>query len=326
MRRAPSILPWIFAVACLLVAASTFAADVETIALFDPAVPETPESIQIDRHGHIYISLARTGEVRKIAPDGTQSTLAFLPLHREVEPCQNRVGSAGIAGITLDHQRNVYVGVRSCSATDLGIWKVAPDGQQLRLANLPESASPNGIAYRDGWLYVADSALALVWRIHSDGQSPAEVWTTDPLLQHPPEPPQGIPGPNGLQLFRNEVSVSVSTRAHVVAFRIKANGSAGPGRVHVALGFDDFAFDRKGNLYGMTNFFQTVVRVTPDGASEILLTDGELDGPSSGAFGVGKDRKNLYMANAAFLTFPGPTPRRPSVMRLHIGISGAPRP
>jgi sugar lactone lactonase YvrE len=319
-------------VACTLVAASAYAAEVETIALFDPEVPETPESIQIDRHGYIYVSLARTGEVRKIAPDGTQSTLAFLPLHQDVQPCQNSAGSAGIAGIALDHQRNVYVGVRSCSAADLGIWKVTPDGQQSLLANLPGdlfppgSARPNGIAYHDGWLYVADSALALVWRVHSDGQSPAEVWTADPLLQHPPEPPPGIPGPNGLQVFHNKVYVSVSTRAHVVAFRIKANGSAGPGRVHVALAFDDFAFDVKGNLYGMTNFAQTVVRVMPDGTSEILLTGGELDGPSSGAFDVGKDRKNLYIANAAFPNFPGPTTRRPSVMRLHIGIRGEPRP
>jgi sugar lactone lactonase YvrE len=312
------------AVACTLVAASASATEVETIALFDFAASERPESTQVDRHGHVYVSLAPLGEIRKIAPDGTQSTLALLPLHLDLQPCPVGVGRA--AGIALDHQRNVYVNVVSCSAADLGIWKVTPDGQLSLLANLPGSARPNGIAYHDGWLYVADSALALVWRVHSDGQSPAEIWTADPLLEHPPEPPPGIPGPNGLQVFHNEVYVSVSTRAHVVAFRIKANGSAGPGRVHAALAFDDFAFDVKGNLYGMTNFAQTVVRVMPDGTSEILLTGGELDGPSSGAFGVKKDRKNLYIANAAFPFFPGPAPRRPSVMRLHSGIRGEPRP
>jgi sugar lactone lactonase YvrE len=323
------------AVACILIAASVSAAEVETITLFDPAVPETPESIQIDRHGHVYISLALTGEVRKIAPDGTQSTLAFLPLHREVQPCQNVLGGASIAGIALDHQSNVYVGVNSCNAADLGIWKVTPDGQQSLLANLPGDlfspgvAQPNGIAYHGGWLYVADSALALVWRIHSDGQSPAEVWTAGPLLQHPSPPLQGIPGPNGLQVFHNEVYVSVSDRAHIVAFRIKANGSAGPGRVHALLAVDDFAFDVKGNLYAMTNFSQTVERVTPDGRIETLLklADG-LDGPSSGVFGVGRDSKNLYIANAAFpfAPPPTPTPRRPSIIRLHVGIPGKPRP
>jgi sugar lactone lactonase YvrE len=115
---------------------------------------------------------------------------------------------------------------------------------------------------------------------------------------------------------------------HVVAFRIKAHGAAGPGRVHVALGFDDFAFDVKGNLYGTTNFlFNTVVRVTPDGTSEILASfaDG-LDGPSAAAFGVENDKKHLYITNAAFPFFPGQTPRRPSVMRLDVRIPGKPRP
>ena len=104
-------------------------------------------------------------------------------------------------------------------------------------------------------------------------------------------------------------------------------GQAGPGRVHAMIGLDDFAFDVQGNLYAMTNFFNTVVRVTPDGATETLLTleDG-LDGPSSGAFGGENDRKNLYIANVAIPAFPGQDPRRPSVMRLHIGIRGEPRP
>jgi sugar lactone lactonase YvrE len=323
------------AVGCTLVAVSASTAQVDTVTLFDPDAFETPESIQIDRHGNVYVSLALTGEIRQIAPDGTQSTLAFLPLHPEIQPCQNSVGAPSLQGIALDHQGNVYASVNSCDAADLGIWKVTPDGQQSLLAHLPGDLPPsgiswpNGIAYRHGWLYVADSFLGLVWRVHADGKSPAEVWSNDELLHHPAGPPSGLPGPNGLQIFHNEVYVSVSSRAHIVALRIKANGSAGPGRVHALLGVDDFAFDVKGNLYAMTNFSQTVERVTPDGRIETLLqlADG-LDGPSSGAFGVGSDSKNLYIANAAFSFAPPPTPtpRRPSVMRLHVGIPGKPRP
>lgn len=301
------------AVAFTLVAASASAAEVETIVLFNPATPETPESIQVDRHGNLYVSLARTGEVRKISPDGTQSTLAIL--------CSTT------AGIALDHQDNVYVVVRPCGASDHGIWQVTPEGQQWLVASLPESARPNGIAYHDGWLYVADSRLALVWRVHTDGQSPAEVWSADPLLQNPPNPPPGIPGPNGLQVFHDEVYVSVSTRGHIVALPINADGSAGPGRVHVVLGSDDFAFDVKGTLYAMGNRSHQVVSVTQDGVIETLLTfaDG-LDNPTSAAFGVKNDNKNLYIANGALPQFQGQNPRRPSVMRLHIGIPGKPRP
>lgn len=317
------------AIACILGVASASAAVVETFVLFDPDASERPESIQVDRHGHVYVSLAPLGEIRKIAPDSTQSTLAFLPLRRDIVPCQNSAGSAGIAGIALDHQRNVYVGVRSCNALDFGIWKVTPDGEQQLVANLPSNSGPNGIAYHGGWLYVADSRLARVWRVHADGQSLAEIWTDDPLLQHPSTPPPGFPGPNGLQVFHDEVYVSVSSRAHIVAFPINADGSAGPGRVHIdEIGLDDFVFDVKGNLYAMTNFFNTVVRITPDDVRKTLLDfDDLLDGPSAGAFGTGDDNKTLYITNIAIPNFPGQQPRRrPSIMRLHVGIPGKPRP
>jgi hypothetical protein len=59
----------------------------------------------------------------------------------------------------------------------------------------------------------------------------------------------------------------------------------------------------------------------------VLLTAADgLDGPTSATFGVGKDSKTLYITNAAFPFFPGPTPRRPSHMRLEIGVTGQPRP
>jgi hypothetical protein len=81
-----------------------------------------------------------------------------------------------------------------------------------------------------------------------------------------------------------------------------------------------------GNLYGTTDPFNTVVRISPDGILEVVLeaADG-LDGPTAAAFGVGNDNKNLYITNAAFPFFPGPDPRRPSLMRLHVGTPGQPR-
>jgi sugar lactone lactonase YvrE len=305
------------AVAFTLFAASPSAAEVETIVLFNPAIPETPESIQVDRHGNIYVSLARTAEIRKISPKGKQSTLGIL--------CP--ASTTRTAGITLDERSNVYVVVSPCGISDRAIWKITPKGQQRLIVNLPTTARPNGIAYQDEWLYVADSRLTQVWRVHSDGQSPAEVWSADPLLQDPPNPPAGIPGSNGLQIFDDEVYVSVSTRGHIVALPINEDGSAGPGRVHVMLGADDFAFDKKGNLYATTNLDQRVVSVTQDGVIETLLTfDDGLDNPTSAAFGVKNHKKDLYIANGALPQFQGQNPRRPSVMRLHVGIKGEPRP
>jgi len=58
----------------------------DTVVLFDPFAYETPESIQIDTSGSMYVSLAMTGEVRRIDEDGTQETLAFLPIRPDVVP------------------------------------------------------------------------------------------------------------------------------------------------------------------------------------------------------------------------------------------------
>jgi len=307
-------------------AASAQTAGVETVALFNPNAFETPEAIQFDRRGNAYISMALTGEVRKIAPDGTQTTLAFLPIRPDVQPCGNSFGLPIMGALALDHQGNVYVSVNSCNVPDIGVWKITPEGQTSLLAPLPATAAPNGIAFHEGFLYVADTVLGLVWRVHSDGQSPPEVWTNDPLLAPLPIPP--TPGPNGVQVFRGEVYVSVSSRAHVVAFPINDDGSAGAGRVHASgIGLDDFAFDVKGNLYGTTDPFNTVVRIAPDGTIEVLLTAADgLDGPTAAAFGVRGDNKYLYVTNAAFPFFPGPNPRRPSLLRFDVGVPGKPRP
>src|ERR671917_267641 len=116
---------------------------------------------------------------------------------------------------------NADASVNSCEPSQLGVWKVTPQG-----------AAPNGIAYHDGWLYVADTLLGRVWRIHSDGSGAPEVWTADPLLT--PLFIPLVPGPNGLQIFRGEVYVAVSDRAHVAAFRVREDGSAGAGRVHAS--------------------------------------------------------------------------------------------
>jgi len=309
-----------------LFAANARAADLSTVTLFNPAAFETPESIQIDRHGNVYLSMALTGEVRRIAPDGTQVSLAFLPIHPEVQPCGNSFGLPIMGGVALDHQGNAYVSVNSCNVPDIGVWKVTPQGEAGLLAPLPATAAPNGIAYHGGWLYVADTVLGLVWRIHSDGTGTPEVWTNDSLLT--PLPIPLTPGPNGLQVFREEVYVSVSSREHVVAFPIRADGSAGPGRVHASgIGLDDFAFDVQGNLYGTTDPFKTLVRIAPDGSKTVLLTEADgLDGPTAAAFGVGKDSKALYVTNAAFPFFPHPDGRRPSLMRYELGVPGHPRP
>src|SRR5437762_10341270 len=59
-----------------LLCIAVYAASVTPVVNFVP--PDRPESIAIDKTGNTYVSMFQTGEVRKIAVDGTQSTLAVL--------------------------------------------------------------------------------------------------------------------------------------------------------------------------------------------------------------------------------------------------------
>ena len=61
--------------------------EVEVIATFDPTTLDTPQSIVIDRRGNRYISFLFNGEIRKITPEGEESTLAVLPIGTPGVPC-----------------------------------------------------------------------------------------------------------------------------------------------------------------------------------------------------------------------------------------------
>jgi sugar lactone lactonase YvrE len=292
---------------------------VQTVALFDASKLETPESIAIDHHDNIFLSLALTGEIRKIAPDGTQTTHALLPVGPPLTSCGPFIGIMG--AIALDPHGNIYAAVASCIPGDRGIWKVAPDGSSQLLAGLPPLALPDGVVYRKGQVYVTDAEQGLIWRAPADGSGPAAIWADDPLLK--PSVGHVFPGPNGLQVFDDEIYVSNSDQADILAIKIKHDGSAGAIRVHsTGTPCDDFAFDEHGNLYCGTDPFGTLLKIAPDGTSHVVLTTADgLDGPTSVAFGRGgNDEHDLYLANGAFPFFS--VTHRPSLLRVHLGVVG----
>jgi len=117
-------------VVAILLTGAPYAADqVETVALFDALALETPESIAIDHDNNKYISLALTGEIRKIASDGPQSAYAVLPLGA---PLLTFCGPffAGLTGITFDEHDNLYANLASCdtgSGWRIARWATIPD-------------------------------------------------------------------------------------------------------------------------------------------------------------------------------------------------------
>ncbi|HEY9435518.1 MAG TPA: SMP-30/gluconolactonase/LRE family protein [Blastocatellia bacterium] len=298
----------------------TLSPAVETVALFNPQTPDAPESIVIDHQGNKFISMSLTGEIRKIAADGTQSTHAVLP-NGVFSFTPPDPPNGGMTAMALDNDGTIYVNLVASVPANRGVWAVAPNGSIRMLAQLPANALPNGIALWRNVLYIADSVLGVVWKVPTSG-GVATIWADDPLLK---SAFPGAAGANGLQIFHNEVYVANSSQALIVAIDINPDGAAGAIRVHATgVPCDDFAFDLQGNLYATTGPFNTLLRVAPDGSITTLLTAAdELDGPTSVAFGrTGADNFNLYICNAAF-PFLSLT-HRPSLMKLHLDVPGVP--
>ncbi|MEM6289741.1 MAG: hypothetical protein AAGA54_00705 [Myxococcota bacterium] len=286
--------------------------ELDVIATFDPDQGDTPESLVIDSANNVYVSMALTGEIRKLAPDGTESTHAVLPIGGPFDPTT----FSGIMGaMVIDKFDRIFVSVSASAPEDRGVWRVDPDGSTQLVGQLPATAVPNGIAKRGKTVYVADSApQGKIWAVPLDGGSP-QVWADDPALDSIAEIP--FPGPNGVQIFRRELYVSNSNTAQIVAFPFPEGGEP---RVVADVGCDDFAFDRQANLYCGTDPFNTVLKIDPDGDSEVLLdaSDG-LDGPTAVLFGrFGADRFRLYIANAAFPFFSADP--QPSLLRLQLDV------
>ncbi|HSS75534.1 MAG TPA: hypothetical protein VLV54_02215, partial [Thermoanaerobaculia bacterium] len=152
-----------------LLAHSPQVGTLETLVSFNPQALETPENLVVDRSGTIYITLAITGEIRKIAPNGAQSTLVTLPIGAPpLTVCGPFFG--GLTGIALDPEDGtLYAALASCDVASRGIWRISPNGHAKIISKLPLASLPNGIALEDDEIYVADTSQGLIWRVPAEG-------------------------------------------------------------------------------------------------------------------------------------------------------------
>lgn len=284
--------------------------------------PQLPESITLDRHGDIYLSLNPLREILKIAPDGAQSTFATIP-----------AGTASL-GVRLDAHGNAYLAV-----VGSGIWRVPADGGAPALfAPLP--GVPNGLAFdRRGNLYVSESLGGVIYRISRNGSVTA--WSASPLLKGTTGPgPCGVVHPSGLPLGANGIAfnargtamfVNNTTLGTVVRIPVKRDGRAGPAGVYagpacVLWGADGMALDIRDNVYVAANAERDIVRVGPGGRLRVLASFAAGDplfSPSDIAFGTGRgDRTEIFISD--FAKFTGGVGA--GVVKMNVGIPGLPLP
>jgi sugar lactone lactonase YvrE len=294
---------------------------IATVASFDAFSGQLPESIAVDRHGNIYVSMPSLGEIWKLDPSGSfEEVVATFPLE----------GFFGVIGLRFDVRGDLYA-VQGTSNEDVhGIWKITPGGEKMRIAGTGNIVIPNDVAISpDGTLYITDSAGS-VWRA-LPGQ-PALMWVQDEALEGTGAYGLGFPlGANGIVAVQGGLMVSNAEKGQLVFVPILPNGSAGQPTVVVAhpglFGLDGITADAQGTIYGAVNVGNKVVRISRDGADASEIASGApLDFPTAVAFGAGSERHTLFIVNFAFIHFlsdpPMPGNANPAVLAVPIGAPG----
>jgi len=157
----------------------------------------TPSGIALDKQGNVYVADTGNHAIRKIAPDGTVSTLAGSGVAGFADGQGAQAQFNGPVGVAVDDAGVVYV----ADTYNDRIRKITPDGMVSTLAGsarpgfadgIGEGAqfdTPCGIAVGKDGIYIADSSNDAVRRINADGSvvtlAVAPELEKEPLLRRP---------------------------------------------------------------------------------------------------------------------------------------------
>ncbi|ELY87507.1 SMP-30/gluconolactonase/LRE family protein [Natrialba taiwanensis] len=229
-------------------------AEPELVADLEP--PALPENLALDDSGTVYLSLAITGELLAVDPDGNQESVA-----------QFDVGEEGALLGIVAVDGTIYALVNSGDPETHGVWTVdIASGDTERMAELPaEETAPNGITvdpYTEDGFLVTDHLGGAIWRVTPDD---ATVWVDDEVLDPDPEAEAGV-GADGIAINPDgDVYVDNLDYGRIVRVPVSEDGS--PGELGLVaeedslVGADGMTFDSQGRLYVAVNARDAIARV-----------------------------------------------------------------
>lgn len=282
-----------------LMATGALAADVQVIESYDAALGQLPEGVAVSSDGDVYVTLAGTGELRRI--DGKTyagESVATFP-----------IGGGFLLGMAFD-QDQLYVVVGSFDPTTCGVWTVDDSGSIQRVIAFGGDEFPNDITFDEaGNMFVTESISGSVYRVPA-GSTTRTLFLQDPLLVGDVNvSPVPFPiGANGV-VYDDEAGTILVANSQVPAVvEIEDEGGIA-GAVSVLSagenlrGADGLAIDKNGDVVVVSNFNSTVsVIERSTGVATVFAdsTDG-LVFPSTVAFGQhGPDKHSVFVANFGF--------------------------
>jgi sugar lactone lactonase YvrE len=211
-----------------------------------------------------------------------------------------------LTGVAFDSQGRLYVADATFSEEDPpGVLRIAA-GQVTRVLTLPADSFPNGLAIRNGSLYVADSALGAVWKAPLNAQStPQTPWLEDDRLL-----PEHAIGANGIAFAPNgDLYVAMADAGRVARAPVLANGTAGALRIVLERPqlrtVDGIVFDRRGDLWMTTNGPASgrLLRLTTAGQLLTMVDNPQwLDYPTQPVLGSGRWYGTVFVENGSYET------------------------
>jgi sugar lactone lactonase YvrE len=315
----PLMLLWVTPALAL---APPAAGEVEVIESYDAGLGQLPEGVAVSPRGDIYVTLAGTGELRKI----DRQTKVGVTL------AQFDIGFGFLLGMAFDGEV-LYVVLGSFVDDTCGVWRVDEHGSSERVVAFPGTAFPNDLTFDSaGNMFVTESIGGAVYRVTAeelaaDSGAPITptLWIQDPLLVGDVEvSPVPFPiGANGIVYDDERGVVLVANSQNPAVVEIDDNGGQAGVLSVIASGedlrgADGLALGKRGEVYVGANFNSTVVCIGRDDGSREILADAD-DGlvfPSTLAFGQwGPDKHALFIANFGF----GAGPNAPvGVLRLEV--------
>jgi sugar lactone lactonase YvrE len=269
---------------------------------FDLAAGQTPENVALAPGGVLYVTFAVGRQVARIAPDGTTRILATLPAPADGANHTPVLGFPLTSGIVRDTNGTLYFLYATGTADLTGLWRLRPGGKPERIAALPPTGLPNGLALdrHTGNLYIADSVLGTIWQVPKTGGTP-KAWSTAPELAS-----TGFLGVNGVKLRGGAVWVTNLDKGTVLRIPIDHHQRAGQAQTRATglAGIDDFEFTGRGSqIVAAIDSASTVVLIQPDGTRKTLLTAADgLQNPTS----VAVRGNTAYVLSAAYVTQQDP--------------------
>lgn len=139
---------------------------------------DTPAALVIAADGHALVADAGNHAIRRVAPDGTVSTVA------RATPDDEQALLRRPLSLALSHDGHLYIGVQARGR----VLQLTPDGQLHQITAGDRLARPTGLALAaDGSLQVADAASYRLHRLAAvaPGQSQAALGELGPSAQQP---------------------------------------------------------------------------------------------------------------------------------------------